>query len=155
MLRELITHAQKAAEATYKAATAMKTGMAVVKNVDGTASFPSADTAANLYFTQKARVPSGINASRTNMSDYDEDYNAILAEEPVVLCQYSAGEKIAIDGASALTDADKGKVLMAGTDGMMVVSTVASLYRYEGAYNDAGGHSLAKILILDTPVENT
>lgn len=154
MLRELITHAQKAAESTYTAASAMKTGMAVIKNVDGTASFPTAETAANLYFTQKERVPSGINAARTNMSDYDEDFNTIAEGDKVVLCQYAAGEKIAIDGVGTLTEADKGKVLMAGTDGKLVVSTVASVYRYEGTYNDAGGHTLAKILVLDTAEEN-
>lgn len=156
MLRDLIVHEQKAAETTYKADVAMATGMAVIKNVtDGTAELPSAETAENLFFTQKERIPTGRNAGVANHSDYDTEFNSIAKDERMALYQYDRGEKFATDAVGSLTDSDIGKVLSAGTDGKMKVASaaVASRYQYLGAYNDAG-HKLAKIYVLQDATNN-
>lgn len=157
MLREIIVHGNKAADATFKAKAAMKTGVAVTKNYKtGTADLPSADTAENVYFVQKAPIPTGINASRTNMSDYDDDFNIVAKDEVVVLYQFSAGEEFATDATTTLTaEADIGKAVVFGTDGSVKAAptSTASLYVYRGEYNDAG-HKLAWIAVLDTPIKN-
>lgn len=155
MLRERITHSHKAAETIYKAAADMVTGMGVIKNDDGTFSAPAAATSANIYWLDKERIPTGINAARVNMSDYDEDYTTVKKDEFGKLMQYGPGERFATDAyATALTDADAGKMVEVGTDGKVAVATAASIYKFKGFYNDAG-HELADIEVLDTAVSNT
>ncbi len=155
MLREIIVHGNKAADATFKAKAAMKTGMAVVKNYkDGTADMPEVATSANLYFVQKAPVPTGINASRTNMSDYDPDFTEVAKGEFVVLYQFGPGEEFATDATTSLdASADVGKTVEFDTDGSIKAAAAASIYRYLGEYNDAG-HKLSRIAVLDTAAAN-
>ena len=154
MLRELITHSHKAAESTYKAKVAMETGMAVQKNFkDGTADLPAADTSANLFFVHKERIPTGINASRTNMSDYDADFNKVAEGEFVVLYSFDAGEQFAVGAYdTSLTDESKGKPLCAGADGKLKLATAASKYVFTGLFNDAG-HVLCGVEVMADPVE--
>lgn len=155
MLRELITHGKKAVEAAYKADVAMATGMAVVKNrADKTAELPAKETADNLFFVQKQRIPTGRNAGVAEHSDYDTEFNTVAQGELVTLPQYDRGETFAIDAVTGLTDADKDKVLAAGTDGKLKVATIPSRYLYCGEYNDAG-HKLAKIEVLETAITNS
>lgn len=154
MLRELIAHSGKAADATYKAKTEMKTGMGVVKGENGVAAFPEAASAQNIYWVQKARIPVGINASRVNQSDYDTDFVNVAKDELVVLVNYSAGEKFATDAVGTVTKSDAGKVVEVNTDGTLVVATGPSIYLYRGEYLDAGNHVLAEIEVLDTAISN-
>lgn len=158
MLREIIVHGNQAADATFKAKTAMKTGVAVTKNYkNGTADLPTADTGINLYFVQKAPIPTGLNASRTNMSDYDDDFNLVAEGEIVTLYHFSGGEEFATDATTTLTaEADIGKAVVFGTDGSIKAAPAStdSLYVYRGEYDDAGGHKLAWIAVLDTPIQN-
>ena len=65
MLRELQVIKDKPAIASYKAGeTTISTGMAVVKNeTDKTFEFASAETAADLYFVDKERIPTGVRLS--------------------------------------------------------------------------------------------
>jgi len=154
MLRELITHSHKAAETTYTAAADMSTGMGVVKNVDGTCSFPSEVTGVNLYLVDKERIPTGINAGRVNLSDYEPEFNTVAQGDKVKLPHYGAGEKFATSEFTDLTDDMKGQMVGVGSDGKWVVATGDSIYRFEGIYKDAGVHDLAKILVLDFPVAN-
>ena len=158
MLREIMTHSHKAADATYKADAAMRTGMGVVKNfTDHTADLPTAASSANLFFVQKARVPKGVNAALTNMSDYHEDFNAVEEGELVVLYSFDAGEQFATDAAvTTLTDSDIGKALAVGTDGKFALAakSTSSHYVYRGKYNDAG-HILCWVEVMDTPVAST
>lgn len=155
MLRELITHSHKAAESTYKAKVAMETGMAVVKNIkDGTAEFPAADTGDNLFFVHKERIPTDINAARANMSDYDDDFNKVAADELVVLYSFDAGEQFATAAYDAtLTDESIGKPLVAGTDGKLKLaeSKATSKYVFTGLYNDAG-HTLCGVEVMNDPI---
>jgi len=155
MLRERITHQHKAADTYLKAAANMVTGMGVVKDeVTGTFKFPTAATSANIYLVDKERIPTGINAARTDMSDYDEDYTAVKKNEFAKLPRYDAGERFATDQyATALTDAAIGKTLAVGADGKWAVATADSVYKFVGWFDDAG-HKLADIAVLDTAVAN-
>lgn len=155
MIRELINHGGKAAEATYVAATELKTGMGVVKNTDGTCSVPTAATAQNIYLVDKERIPTGTNAGKTYLSDYEDEFNTVAAGDCVKLPEYDSGEVFATsEYDTALTAADAGKTLHVGTDGKWAVATEASPYRFEGFYTDAGSHTLAKIAVLKDAVAN-
>lgn len=155
MLRERVTHFHKAAETIYKAAADMTTGMGVVKMDDGTFAFPAAATCANIFWLDKERIPTGINAARVDMSDYDVDFVTVKKDEFGKLMQYGPGERFATDAyATALTEADAGKTVAVGTDGKVAVATAASIYKFKGFYDDAG-HILADLEVLDTPVANS
>ncbi len=155
MYRDRISHQHKAAASYLKAASNMVTGMGVVKDeVSGTFKFPETATAANIYLVDKERIPTGINAARTDMSDYDEDYTTVKKDDFAKLIQEGAGEEFYTDQyAAALTDADFGKTLHVGTDGKWAVATAASVYKFVDWHNDAG-HKLAYIAVLDTAVAN-
>jgi len=147
-----------AVDATFVAKAAMATGMAVVKNfTDGTADLPSAETASELFFVHKERIPTGISASLTEFSDWYSEFNTIIADEGVVLYGYPAGSTFGTDAyAAGLTDADKGKALSSGTDGKLKVATattVSSPYKFLGLYTE-GTHTLAKVYVLDVATAN-
>lgn len=155
MLRELINHGGKAAEATYVAASELKTGMGVVKNVDGTCSVPTEATSANIFLVEKARIPTGVNTGRSNLSDYENEFVTVGKGDHVKLCEYDFGEVFGTDQiADGLTDAEKGKTLHVGTDGKWAVATEASIYRFRGLYMDAGRHKMAEIEVLKDAVAN-
>ena len=159
MLRDLMVNESLVADATFKADVAMATGMGVQKNhADGTADFPAAETAVNIFAVQKSRIPVGIETARTEFSDWDAAFNTVAVNEIVVLYQYPAGSQFGTDAfASALTNADKGKVLSVGTDGewkKATASTVNSAYKFLGLYTE-NGHTLAKIEVLDTATANS
>ena len=158
MLRDLMVNEGLIADATFKASAAMATGMAVVKNhSNGTADFVSAETADNLYFVQKARIPTGIETARTEFSDWDTAFTNVAKDELVVLYKYPAGSLFGTDAyATGLTNTDKDKVLSVGTDGKLAeatASTVKSVYKFLGLYTE-NGHTLAKIEVLDTAAAN-
>lgn len=154
MLRELINHGGKAAETTYVAATELKTGMGVIKTVDGKAILPTEATSANIFLVDKERIPTGVNAGRTYLSDYEAEFNTVAAGDRVKLPEYDFGEKFATSEYTGLEDGDAGKTLHVGTDGKWTVATAASIYRFEGFYMDAGSHKLAKIAVLKDAVAN-
>lgn len=158
MLRDLMVNEGLIADATFKADVGMTTGMAVVKNhTNGTADFAAAETADNLYFVQKARIPTGIETALTEFSDWDTAFTGVKEGEPIVLYKYPAGSLFGTDAyAAALTDSDKGKVLSVGTDGKLIkatASTVKSVYKFLGLYTE-NGHALAKVEVLDTAAAN-
>lgn len=155
MLRELINHGGKAAEATYIAASDLKTGMGVIKNIDGTCSFPAEASSANIYLVEKARIPTGINTGRNNLSDYEEEFVTVKKGDRVKLCEYDFGEVFGTDQfADALADGDAGKTLAVGTDGKWAVASAASIYRFRGFIMDAGRHKMAQIEVLKDAVAN-
>lgn len=155
MLRELINHGGKSAEATYVAATELKTGMGVVKNIDGTCSVPAEATSANIFLVDKARIPTGVNAGRTNLSDYETEFVTVAQGDRVKLCEYDFGEVFGTDQFTGLTDGDAGKTLQVGTDGKWTVATTASIYRFRGFVMDAGRHQMAQVEVLKDAVANT
>ena len=159
MLRCLRDHDQKSADATYKANAACVTGMAVIKDfANKLAKFPTAATGDNLFFVQKERYATGINAAYTDLSDYDTIYTNVAQGEFVVLYSFDYDEVFATDAftGSTLVDADIGKTVVANTSGLLTpaTSTATSKYLFEGWYMD-NGHKLAKIRVLDTPVANS
>lgn len=154
MLRELQVTMNKPANTMYKAnEDVIVTGMAVVKNeTNKTFEFAAAETASDLFFVDKERVPSGRNAALNDMSDYDEDFTNLKDGEFGKLIAYYPGERIAIDQYVEADLAENVRVA-AGTDGKIKKATVASRYIFKGFYDD-NGHKLAIVEVSDTAAEN-
>lgn len=154
MLRELQVTMNKPANAMYKSGEEkIITGMAVVKNeANKTFEFVSAETAADLFFVDKERIPTGINAARADMSDYDEDFVTLKEGEFGKLIAYYVGERFAVDqyDEAGLVE---GVRVAAGTKGKLVKASVASRYIFKGFFDD-NGHKLAVIEVSDTAVAN-
>lgn len=151
MLRDIRTLFDKPVPTSYKAAAGFQTGMAVVLNdTDNVAKFADAATSANLWFVDKERIPTGINAGRQNLSDYETEYVTVNAGDFVKLKKYLPGDEFATDAKGAATI---GKTVEAGADGKLVDAASASPYLYVADYND-NGHVLMHIRVLDTPVAN-
>lgn len=148
MLRELQTILQKPASAQYSCAEdGVMTGMGVVKKSETTFGYAGATTAADVFVVDKERIPVGINASRKDMSDYEDDFVKVGNGEKAKLIAYHAGERFATDQfTGSLTAEDRVEV---GTDGKWVTASGASKYVYKGEYND-NGHVLALIEVSDT-----
>ena len=156
MLRELQVIKDKPAIASYKAGeTTISTGMAVVKNeTNKTFEFASAETAADLLFVDKERVPSGINVARGDMSDYDEDFTTLKENEFGKLIAYYVGERFAVDQ-YVESGLEVGVRVSANANGKLIkaTGTVVSKYVFKGFYDD-NGHKLAIIEVSDTPAKN-
>ena len=154
MIRELQVTMNKPANAMYKAGEEkIITGMAVVKNeASKTFEFASAETAADLFFVDKERIPTGINCARGDMSDYDEDFVTLKENEKGKLIAYYVGERFAIDQyiEEGLVE---GVRVSAGTDGKLAKATVASKYIFK-EFMDDNGHTLAVIEVSDAVVAN-
>ncbi|MEG0898437.1 MAG: hypothetical protein RSF40_01845 [Oscillospiraceae bacterium] len=132
----------------------MKTGMGVIKDrATKEVKFPAAATADDIYIVNKARIPTGINCARTDMSDYDDNFVKVASGEFVKLETYTNPESFGTDAKGAT--ATKGKVLAVGVDGLWAdaATTVASKYLYADDYVD-NGHTLMKIDVLDAPIKN-
>ena len=155
MLRELQVTKDKPANSMYKAGEEkIITGMAVVKNeTKKTFEFASAATATDIFFVDKERVPSGINTTRDNMSDYDKDFVTLKENEFGKLIAYNPGERIATDQYTE-TGLVEGVRVAAGTDGKLAKATVASRYVFKEFLTD-NGHKLAVIEVSDTAVANS
>lgn len=154
MLREFQSKIGKNVPAQYKAKTAMKTGMGVIiDRATGEVKFPTAATASEIYVVNKARIPTGVNCSRADMSDYDDNFVNITEGEFVKLETYTNPESFGTDQKGKT--ATKGKVLAIGTDGLWTdaAATVASKYLYADDYVD-NGHTLIKIDVLDEAIKN-
>ena len=158
MIRDFIINGAKAPDAMHKAKVDMVTGMAVVKEDSATdkyANITADETVADIYFVDKERVPSGVNAARGDMSDYDEDFVNIKADEMVSLDKYAPGEKFGtdqFDDTSLVSDIAV-DTRVSFKDGKAMKATIASPYIFKGFYND-NGHTLAQILVSDTAVAN-
>lgn len=152
MLRDNIINGAKFIDASKKASVALKTGMGVVIT-NGKAALPSAATAADIFVVQKQRIATGVNAARTEFSDYEDEFNTVKADENVLLVKYHAGESFLTDQYAASLTA--GVRVDVGTDGKWAKagSTSASVYVFVGTVND-NGHTLAKIEVSDTAAKN-
>ena len=154
MIRELQVTMNKPANAMYKAGEEkIITGMAVVKNeANKTFEFASAETAADVFFVDKERIPTGYNAASGDMSDYDEDFVTLKENDFGKLIAYYVGERFAVDQYDE-TGLVEGVRVSAGTDGKLVKATVASKYVFKGFVDD-NGHKLAVIEVSDTTATN-
>lgn len=156
MLRELQVTKDKPANSMYKAGEEkIMTGAPVVKDeTTKTFKFADEETAADLFFVDKERVPSGINCARGNMSDYDEDFTILKENEFGKLVAYYVGERFAVDQ-FVKDNLVSGVRVAANTDGKLVKagSGVVSKYVFKEFYND-NGHELALIEVSDTAAAN-
>lgn len=156
MIRDIRRNGAQPKDTMHKASVEMVTGMGVVITDSTTVSLPTVETVANLYFVTKERVPSGINAARTDMSDYDEDFTTIKKDDFVGLERYTDGEKLATDQFTAADFSDDvatGFAVSVGTDGKLKKATVASKYVYDGIYKD-NGHKLVMVRVESDAVTN-
>lgn len=158
MLRDFIINGAKAPDAMHKAKVAMVTGMAVVKEDTATDKFvnvTAAETVADIFFVDKERIPTGINCARGDMSDYDENFVNIDANEMVSLDKYAAGEKFGTDQ-YVVADFESAAIdtRVSFKDGKAMKATVASPYVFKGFHND-NGHVLVQIEVSDTAVANS
>lgn len=157
MLRDLIINGAKAPDAMHKAKTDMVTGMAVIKKDTATEKtvekVGGEETTANIFFVDKERIPSGCNAARTDVSDYDPDFVNIKTGEFVTVDKYAPGERFATDqyDDAQLTDGTAIDTLVAFKDGKATKATgeTVSMYLFKGIYDD-NGHKLARIEVSDT-----
>lgn len=160
MLRDFRINGAKAPDTMHKAKTEMVTGMAVVREDTATDKFvkvTDAETVADILFVDKERIPTGVNAARGDMSDYDPNFVNIKANEMISIDKYAVDEKF---GTDQFVDTDFTASTAIGTrvsfkDGkaMKATSTVASPYVFKGLYND-NGHTLIQIEVSDTAVKN-
>lgn len=158
MLRDFRINGAKAPDAMHKAKADMVTGMAVVREDTATDKFvkvTEAETVADILFVDKERVPTGINAARGDMSDYDPDFVNIKANDMVTIDKYAPDEKFGTDqfvetDFTAETAID---TRVSFKDGKAMKATVASPYVFKGLYND-NGHTLIQIEVSDTAAKN-
>ena len=78
MIRDIRRNGAQPKDTMHKAGVALVTGMGVVVKDATTVELPKAETVANIYVATKERIPTGINAARVDMSDYDEDFVKII-----------------------------------------------------------------------------
>lgn len=158
MLRDFQINGAKHSDAMYKAETDMVTGMAVVKKDTAESKYTavtSEETTADIFFVDRERIPRGVNAARETVSDYDEDFVTIYADEFVTLNKYAPGERFGTDqyDTSDITADTAIDTRVAFKDGKVITAAGASAYVFKGLYNDAG-HTLAVIEVSDTAAEN-
>ena len=153
MLREFQVTKDKPANSMHKAAAAVMTGMAVLKNDENkTFALPEADAVADLFWVDKERIPKGVNAARVNMSDYHEDFVKVEIDEFAKLIAYYPGERFGTDQFEE-AEYTVGDRLCVGTDGKIKKATMASRYVFKG-YHDDAGHKLVIVEVSDTPAAN-
>lgn len=156
MIRDMRRNGSQPKDTMHKADVAMVTGMGVVIKDSTTVALPNAETASNIYVVTKERVPSGINAARTDMSDYDDDFVKIAKGELIGLERYTDGEKFATDQfkvADFPDGAKSGFAVSVGTDGLWEKSTTASKYVFDD-FHDDNGHKLVMIRVEAEAITN-
>lgn len=159
MLRDFRINGAKAPDAMHKAKTKMVTGMAVVKEdtiTDKFVKITETETVADILFVDKERVPTGVNAARGDMSDYDLDFVNIEANETVTIDKYAVDEKFGTDQylESDFTAETAIDTRVSFKNGKAMKATIDSPYVFKGLYND-NGHTLIQIELSDTAVKNT
>lgn len=160
MIRDIRRNGAQPKDTMHKASVEMITGMGVVIKDVSTVALPSAETASNIYVATKERIPTGLNAARTDMSDYDEDFTKIKKDEFIGLERYTDGEKFATDQfkASDFTESTTaaGFAVSVGSDGlwMKATSTVSSKYVFDGFHTD-NGRKLVMIRVEADAIKNS
>ena len=149
MLRTFQTVISTPANTMYSADAAMKTGMGVVVDPSTmTAGFPAAEMGAGVYLVDKERIPVGVNAGRSDMSDYDPEFINVAAGEMINLFHYPAGT--GVFGTDQFDDAGlaDGDRVAVGVDGLWRLAGVPSIYIFDKKYDD-NGHELLQIRVSD------
>lgn len=155
MLRELDTKMNKPAPTTYKAGADMKTGMGVqMKYSDNTVNFPQSESAENIYLLTKEKIPTGLNAARGELSDYETEFNTYTEGDLVKLLIPDIGERYAVDQITS-DGLQAGDALVVGADGIWkkAASGTKSRYIYGGIHN-SDGHDLGIIIVVRDAIAN-
>ena len=135
MLRNSITNAQKAVDATYKAHTALKRGMGVVKSTDGVTAFPSEVSEEGVFAVDRDNLATGINCAYSDRPD--TAYDDIAQGELIKTVPYVNGEQFLTD--QYATDAKTaGTAVGVGTDGKWAKLTSGKKYVSRGEKVEAG-----------------
>ena len=159
MIRDIRRNGAQPKDTMHKAGVALITGMGVVIKDATTVELPKAETVANIYVATKERIPTGINAARVDMSDYDEDFVKIAKGEFIGLERYTDGEKFATDQYKAEDfsgEVADGTPVSVGADGKWqkaTVSTMPSKYVFDGIHTD-NGHKLVMIRVEADAIKN-
>lgn len=149
MIRDIRRNGEQPKDTMHTAACAnLITGMGVIIKDEKTVDYPSSETVSNIYIATKERYPSGLNAARTDMSDYDDDFVKIHKGEYLGLERYTDGEKFATDQfkTTDFEEATAGMAVSVGIDGLWMKSTVDSKYVFEKSMTD-NGHKLVVIRV--------
>ena len=118
MLRDIRRNGAQPKDTMHKAKVAMVTGMGVVKEDTKNTKevkLPTAETTTNICLVTKERIPTGINAARQEMSDYDDDFTSVKIGEFVGLEVYTDGEKFGTDGKWQKATKGTSRYVFAGT----------------------------------------
>lgn len=157
MIRDFIINGAKAPDAMHKAKVAMMTDMGVVKEdtaTDKYANIVEAETVEDIFIVDKERIPYGLNCAKGDMSDYDEDFVNIKANEMVSLDKYHAGEKFGTDQYDdTITEDLAVDTRISWKAGLATKATIESPYVFKGFHND-NGHMLAQIEMSDAVAAN-
>lgn len=135
MLRNSITNAQKAVDATYKAHTALKRGMGVVKSTDGVTAFAGSLTDEGVFVVDRDNLATGINCAYSDRPD--TAYDDIASGELIKLVPYVRGEQFLTDqyDAGAKT---AGTAIGVDTDGKWKAHSTGKKYVSRGEKVEAG-----------------
>jgi hypothetical protein len=138
MLRNGITNAQKAVDATYKTHTAMKRGVGVVKTIENDAkitAYPDATTDKAIFVVDRENLATGINCAYSDRPD--TAYDEIAEGEFIKAVPYVNGEEFYTDqyteGATTV-----GAMLGVGTDGRWTAYEGGTKYESKGTIVEAG-----------------
>ena len=157
MVRDFIINGAKAPDAMHKAKVDMVTGMGVVMEdsvTDKFAKILDTETVADIFIVDKERIPTGINCARGDMSDYDDTFVKIQANEMVSLDKYHAGEKFGTDQYDTTISKDLAiDTRVSCKEGLVTKATIDSPYVFKG-FHDDNGHLLAQIAVSDTAAAN-
>lgn len=154
MLRDIRRNGAQPKDTMHKAKVAMVTGMGAVKEDTKNTKevkLPTAETTTNIYLVTKERIPTGINAARQEMSDYDDDFTSVKIGEFVGLEVYTDGEKFGTDQFKAADfgdEAEPGFAMSVGADGKWQKATKGtSRYVFAGTMKD-NGHKLVLVEVV-------
>lgn len=134
--------------ATNGAVTGM--GVVITNAAAKEVGFPAEATADNVYFLDKERIPTGINAAYTNLPDTFEEFVQIKNGDLVKMRKYHSGEVLATDqiNASNVNAIVNATYLAVGADGKVDASANATRMQFIGK-EVIGGVEMYKILFLD------
>ena len=138
MLRNGITNAQKAVDATYKAHAEMYRGVGVVKAVAGdvkATAFPSETTDEGIFVVDRDNLATGINCAYNDRPD--TAYDKIVAGELIKTVPYVFGEEFYTDQYVAGAEV-AGAKLGVGTDGKWTAYEGGTKYVSRGTIVEGG-----------------
>jgi hypothetical protein len=150
MLRNFQPSLNRPVDTMNKAEVDMKTGMGVVKDMsEKLIKLPAAEIGMGVFFLDQERIPIGINALRTDMSDYHSDFVDVKEGSFAKLEKGLPGDRFGTDQYVA-TGLSVGNYLSVGTDGKWMKATedLNSVYLYGGTFSD-NGNTLAIIEVTD------